>query len=178
MRWKERLVAAEKFFIPAFFGLAAFLFMTCGTSLLFLNTTESLPRGLYLMIPSTSIRCGDYAVYEIPDSVRQLCMERNYHPAKDGKPILFLKRVGALPGDLYEVRQDFSFLIEGKLVGKVEKVDSKGRIMPIQFGMHIVPEGEFLPCGIPSNSLDGRYTGPVPLENIRARAVPIFTEFP
>lgn len=143
-------------------------------SVAFLNVSQSLPRGLYLMIPGDSYRVGDLVVYEPTEEVKDLCMERGY---SNTPPKRFLKRIAALEGDLYGTDERMRFYIQGKSLLDTAQVDSKGQAMPVYFGENIVPEGEFLPLGTSRNSLDGRYTGTVPLKNIKSRAVPVLVEW-
>ena len=37
----------------------------------YLNTTSSLPKGLYMKIPSAKCRHGDYIVYEPTDDIKK-----------------------------------------------------------------------------------------------------------
>ena len=56
--------------------------------------------------------------------------------------------------------------------------DNQGRKMPVKEGVFIVGEKEFLPIGEDEHSFDGRYTGTVPLANIKSRVIPLITKFP
>lgn len=173
---KKPLFKKNRLFIPIICGLAAAMFMISAPSVFFLNLTPSLPRGLYLRIPATSVRKGDLVVYTVPDDVHQLCREREY--GVEGYDIsLFLKKVGGMPGDLYGVDANLVFRVNGKSLGNVKLTDTAGREMPVKRGVHVVPEGQFLPVAPPDNSLDGRYIGTVSQDMIVARAIPFITEF-
>lgn len=130
-----------------------------------------MPLGLYLAIPGMSLRRGDIVVYDPPEKARALILARNYG---DGKIHPFIKQVGALPGDVYCIMDD-SFLVNGEEKGTVLRFDSQGNPMPVEDGIHMVREGTFLPLGDKTNSLDGRYTGTVPLDSIKTRVVPFVT---
>ncbi|ERL03182.1 putative conjugative transfer signal peptidase TraF [Mitsuokella sp. oral taxon 131 str. W9106] len=139
------------------------------------NETASLPRGFYLRIPARQIERGDIVVYQPPDAVRAISDARGYASRPNA---LFLKRVGAVAGDTYRISANGDhalFAINGAYKGQVQDVDSKGRPLP-QLARdvdHVVPDGAFLPLAESPRSFDGRYTGPVPLANIKEVVVPL-----
>ena len=63
----------------------------------------------------------------------------------------------------------------GRYIGQAYPQDQEGRPMPEIRGSFLVPEEEFLPIGTNPRSFDGRYTGTVPLKNIKARVIPLIT---
>ena len=141
--------------------------------LVFLNVTASLPRGLYIRIPSWSLQKGDYVVYAPTPQTEELLRDRGWI-GKDG---FLLKKIGALAQESYTVNpatQQFS--ISGKYIGQAFDADREGNRVPVEYGEHIVPRGSFLPIGTAPRSFDGRYTGTVRLENIRAKVIPLITE--
>ena len=148
------------------------LFINFAPKLIYVNTTRSLPLGLYLAIPGKNLRYGDIVVYDPPQKVRELIRERKY----GSEDAHFLKHIGGMPGDIYGVAED-KFIAHGELKGTVQRQDNAGNPMPVMDGLHIVPEGEFLPIGEKTNSLDGRYMGTVPIDSIITRVVPIATEW-
>jgi len=148
------------------------LFINFAPKIIYINITKSLPLGIYMAIPGMNIRRGDIVVYEPPTRVYTFMKERNYGKGNEQ----FLKRVGAMAGDSYGV-MDGVLLINGQEKGLIKEYDSSGNPMPVMTGLHIVPEGQFLPLGDQVNSLDGRYTGPVPVGKIITRVVPVLTEW-
>lgn len=148
------------------------LFINCAPKIIYVNITRSLPLGIYLAIPGMNIRRGDIVVYEPPTTVYTFMKEREYGIGNEQ----FLKRVGAIAGDSYGVI-DGVLLINGEKKGLIKEFDSSGNPMPVMIGPHVVPEGQFLPLGDQVNSLDGRYTGPVPVGRIITRVVPVLTEW-
>ena len=158
-----------------FAGIAAFfLCQHILPNILYFNVSPSLPRGIYLAIPGSMYRTGDLVVYEPPDDVRAFCMDRGYMTEE----MLFVKYIAAMPRDVYQVNQDdHKFTVNEKYLGIAEAYDNVGRTMPKQYGSHIVPDGEFLPYTGATHSLDGRYTGTVPLSKIKTRLVPLLTEW-
>ena len=138
-------------------------------NVLFYNTTASMPIGYYLRIPCTRFSSGDIVAYEPTDEVRQFALERGY----TDKDICLLKRIGALEGDSYQAA-DGSFYVNGQYRGPVAVEDSNGEPLPqLPPGKQVVPAGEFLPLADVTRSFDGRYTGTVPLANIRGRVIPL-----
>lgn len=142
-------------------------------ALFFFNETASLPRGIYLKIPAWDFKEGDYVVYQPPAEVRVIAERRGWLKDKE----LFLKKIGALEGTDYRINpHDGHFYIREKYVGNVFASDRDGQAMPTHYGRFVVPMGSFLPVGTAPRSFDGRYTGTVPMENIRAKVVPLLTE--
>lgn len=140
----------------------------------FWNRTASLPLGLYVRVPDflhDSVQRGDYVVYEPSPETVSVGVERGWMH----EDTIFLKKVGALAGDRYDVSPDLQFTIEGEPCGIVYLEDSHGRPMPLHIGSYTVPEEMFLPVGTAPKSFDGRYTGPVPVENIKGVVLPFLT---
>ena len=140
--------------------------------MVYFNKTRSLPLGLYVVIPGKNYRHGDIVVYRITEDVRQMMVERGYGSGDE----TFLKHIGGLPGDRYCVFDEV-ILVNGEKRGDIQRYDRQGNPMPVMDGVHFVEAGHFLPLGEKTNSLDGRYTGTVPMENIVTRVVPFITEW-
>ena len=141
--------------------------------ILFYNETASLLRGIYLRVPAVQIERGDIVVYDPPKDVLDFAVRRGYTIHKDAR---FLKRVGAIAGDVYSVETQGRFYINGVYMGQIKETDHFGHILPqLGRGEYIVPCGAFLPLADAADSFDGRYTGTVPLTSIRAVVIPVFT---
>ena len=162
------------------FAILALLADICGwqmpqQDILFYNATASLPRGIYLRIPATKIERGDIVVYDPPEEVIDLSFQRGYVQHTDTR---FLKRVGAIAGDVYSIGDQGSFCINGVYIGDVRKLDSSDRPLPqLTQGDYVVPDGAFLPIADTTRSFDGRYTGTVSLARIRAVVIPVLTRW-
>ena len=160
------------------FTLLAVVVDVCRLSLprqdvLFYNATESLPRGFYLRIPAAQIQRGDLVVYDPPPEVLSLALERGYAQSHE---VRFLKRVGAVAGDVYAIRAHGAFWINEVYIGETRQTDSRGRFLPqLPSGEYTVTDGAFLPVGETTRSFDGRYTGIVPLTAVRAVVIPLWT---
>lgn len=162
------------------FAILALLAGICGwqmpqQDILFYNATASLPRGIYLRIPAATIERGDIVVYDPPETVLDFAVQRGYTQHKD---VRFLKRVGALAGDVYSIGEHGVFCINGAYIGEVRGLDSKDRPLPqLAQGDYVVSDGMFLPIADTTRSFDGRYTGTVPITRIRAVVIPVFTQW-
>ena len=162
------------------FAILALLVDICGwqmpqQNILFYNVTASLPRGIYLCIPATKIERGDIIVYDPPKEVIDFSFQRGYVQHTDAR---FLKRVGAIAGDMYSIGEQGSFCINGVYIGEVRKLDSQNRPLPqLEQGDYVVPDGAFLPIADTTHSFDGRYTGTVSLGQIRAVVIPVLTRW-
>lgn len=138
------------------------------------NETPSMPRGIYVAVPGKA-EAGDIVIYDPPETVRLLCKARGYGGFATRDHVRLLKRIGAVAGDTYEVTQEGQFFARGQYIGQAAEADSEGRPLPqLPAGKQLtVSDDSFLPVADAANSLDGRYTGEVPMKNIRTRVVAI-----
>ena len=138
----------------------------------YVNVTESLPRGLYMRVPSENFKVGDYIVYEPSAEVKNLIVKNGWGSGKQD----FLKKVGAVEGEKYKISTDtLSFEIEGKYIGRVFETDNKGNELPKLRGEFEVPQGYILPIATNERSFDGRYSGVISVSQIKAKVMPILT---
>ena len=138
----------------------------------YLNVTSSLPQGLYVRVPSKEFCRGDYIVYEPPEEVKELIIKNGWGNGKHD----FLKKVGAVAGEKYSVNtKTLIFEISGKYVGQVYETDNVGNELPKLRGEYEVPKGYVLPVATSARSFDGRYSGAIPENRIKAKVLPIFT---
>lgn len=140
--------------------------------LLVWNASASAPIGLYLVLPGQRVMRGDMVLAQTPETVRSLAIRRGYLSA--GVPLV--KQVAALGGD--EVCGFWHFVsINGELVGPRLEEDQQGRPLPAWNECRTLRAEElFLLMPEVPNSFDGRYFGPVPVENIIGRLVPLWTD--
>lgn len=148
-------------------GLVAVAYATglaidaCGHALV-VNTSPSMPSGVYWITRDAPMERGRIVLFAPPDGVRELIYGRGWLPA--GMPLL--KTVGGLAGDTYCVR-DGRFVVDGVDVGPVFSADSQGLPVPQIVGCRRVGEGEFLPVASTlDRSFDGRYFGAVSVHNV------------
>lgn len=136
-----------------------------------LNTTSSLPRGLYLLRPARSPARGDIVAFAIPESFRALVSEDGHLPLS----YRLLKQLVAVPGDQVCV-DDASFVVNWMLISRVAHEDSRGRLLPpAHLYCDTVPPGVGFVATEATTSLDSRFFGPVPLGQLTV-AQPIWTQ--
>ncbi len=135
------------------------------------NYSASFPVGWYVILPEKDYRMGDLVIFDLPEDARKLALERRWIKEND----VLLKRIGAVENMKYEVTRGRQFVVNGKLIGCAQPVDSAWRKMPRHEGKYTVPKGEFLPVSDAENSYDGRYYGTVPIANIRCKVLPFLT---
>jgi signal peptidase I len=135
--------------------------------------SEHFDTPLYRLLPYRPIRRGDVVVFKFP-----------VDPRRD-----FIKRCVAVAGDTVEIREK-ELLINGELQNEPYAVHKKDVVFPNSssvppslrardnFGPYTVPPGTVFCLGDNrDNSHDSRFWGPVPLQNIKGRAVLIYWSF-
>lgn len=135
------------------------------------NASASISIGLYRVEPATSIAVTDLVIVMPPDALAAFLAERGYLP----KGVPLLKRVFALRGD--RVCREGRFIIAyGGRYAVARAHDSRGRPLPIWQGCRVLTEGEafFMNWDAP-DSFDSRYFGPLPINSIVGRAIPVWT---
>ena len=138
----------------------------------YVNVTSSLPKGLYVRIPSGEFQREDYIVYEPSEEVKAIIVKNGWGDGKHD----FLKKVGGIAGDKYSIDADtLIFEIGGKYIGQVYETDNAGNELPKLRGKFEVPNGYVLPVATSARSFDGRYSGVISERQIKARVVPILT---
>lgn len=129
---------------------------------LVVNTSPSMPSGVYWITRAAPMERGSVVLFAPPDGVRELIYGRGWLPS--GMPLL--KIVGGLAGDTYCVR-DSRFVVAGDDIGPVFPRDSQGLPVPQLVGCRRVGVDEFLPVASTlDRSFDGRYMGVVSMRNV------------
>jgi conjugative transfer signal peptidase TraF len=129
---------------------------------LVVNTSPSMPSGVYWITRDAPMERGSVVLFAPPDGVRELIYGRGWLP--EGMPLL--KTVGGLAGDTYCVRNG-RFVVAGDDVGPVFARDSQGLSVPQIIGCRRVGAGEFLPVAMTlDRSFDARYFGAVSVRNV------------
>ena len=140
------------------------------SSVLLFNPSASAPRGWYLQVPPHAIAPDDYVVTDLPPKVRTLAAARGYLPST----VPLLKRVGATAGTHVCARGDLLFVNHIAAVS-IRSHDSRGRPMQKWEGCRVLRVGEILVLSPgAAASFDSRYFGPLAIELVRGKAIPLW----
>jgi conjugative transfer signal peptidase TraF len=158
-------------------GICVGVFAVCGLIGLRINSSPSLPIGLYLTSTGDRANLVEFCPAEPFSS---LAIERGYRDpgdCRDGAAPL-LKPVVAKSGDVvdYSVR---GISVNGNLLSNTAPipVDTRGRALtPWAFGRYVVQPGTvWVASSFHPRSFDSRYFGPVPASAIRDHVQPLLT---
>lgn len=121
----------------------------------FFNDSRSAPIGIYVKTCDQRLSYGDYVNVRLPVNIPALHVDTN---------TLLLKRITGFPGDPYIVTKD-------KLIihGQSYPIANYSYLPHLAPGKYTVPEGQILFINPPPISMDGRYLGPIPMENIEEK---------
>jgi conjugative transfer signal peptidase TraF len=130
------------------------------------NVSESVPLGLYVVTTNTPIRRGTVVAVAPPPTLARFMAERGYL----GIDAPMLKTVAALYGDKV-CRRGVRISVNGSVIARAKKRDSKGRDLPVWRGCHRLLQGEiFLVNSGAADSMDGRYFGVLPRAAVIGKA--------
>ncbi len=127
-------------------GFATLANMLVG-KLFYINSTDSAPRGIYLISINQNLHYGDYVIVALPVDVPKLHVEKGF---------LLLKQVRGFPGDEYLVSDDAL-----ELCGKAYKIFQQEGLPQLETGERQVPDNEMLLLNDREISFDSRYLGPI-----------------
>jgi conjugative transfer signal peptidase TraF len=137
--------------------------------LLVWNASASAPIGLYSVRSPARPARGDMVIAWAPRAARRLAARRHYLPAN----VPLVKRVAALPGD--EICATGAVLrVRGRIAARRLRRDARGRVMRWWRGCGRLAPGMVLLINPARASFDGRYFGPVPMENLIGKATPVW----
>jgi len=156
------------------FGTAVLLLSTVGgaTPHYIWNASNSVPIGLYRLQPATTLTVTELVAVQPPDLLAAFLDLNGYLPI--GVPML--KRVLALPGQTV-CRRGLTIAVDGIDFGQAQERDRRGRRLPVWDGCRLIPDGDIFVMNWQSTeSLDGRYFGPLPASAVIGRAVPVWTD--
>lgn len=148
------------------------------------NTTPSLPRGLYVAAPlgTKTLRRGDW-VAACPDTAAVRRLGRYWTNGRCPGGLLrpsgvrpLAKPIGGVPGDTVLVERSGVSINGVRLPNSTPlERDRAGRPVAPQYGVHVLRENEYwLHSGRVAASIDSRYTGPV--RDVRERIQPLWVE--
>lgn len=143
-------------------------------------TDSAAPAGLYRIVRGVSIERGELVGACLPTSIAQEGLARGYLRKGDcpggAEPVA--KIIGALPGDVLEVRPGW-VSVDGEMFANsaVAARDSIDRpLSHVPWGRRQVAQGEVWMFGFHNvRSWDARYFGPVPLSGVQGVLKPILT---
>jgi conjugative transfer signal peptidase TraF len=173
---KRRVVAGIAGAALAVFGLLA----ACRSAGIWINTTDSMPLGVWRQTPRLAARPGDVVLLCLPaNAVTELGQARGYiapGSCPTGQETV-LKPIAAGAGDTVAVSPD-GISVNGRAIANSGQLahDSRGRPLPhVAAGRYRVPAGEFWLVS-PHNprSFDSRYFGPVSAGLVRSTVRPVW----
>lgn len=136
------------------------------------NVSASVPTGLYAIHGRASLHVGERVAVEPPPTLRALLAERGYLPT--GVPLL--KRIAAVSGQRV-CRLGREVSIDGQFVGAARARDSRGRLLPVWAGCHVLRSGElFVMNPAAPDSFDSRYFRVLRSADVVGRAAPVWTD--
>ena len=146
---------------------------TVPTSLkLIWNVSASVPVGLYSLHPADALEITDLVAVMPPPPLAAFLIARGY--IGEGTPLL--KRVMGLPGQDV-CRLGNAITVDRLPLGEALPRDRLGRDLPVWQGCRRIAPGHlFLMNPDVSDSLDGRYFGPISSTSVIGRAMPLLTD--
>ena len=136
------------------------------------NASASVPIGFYTISPADRIEVPDLVAVLPPEPIASFMVQRGY-VARD---VPLLKHVLGLPGQRV-CRDGRAITVDSVPLGEARDRDSQGRDLPVWQGCRVIAEGEVFLMNLDvSDSLDGRYFGPLPASAVIGRATPLFTD--
>ncbi|MGA7540694.1 MAG: S26 family signal peptidase [Steroidobacteraceae bacterium] len=135
------------------------------------NSSPSVARGWYLMVPASRLEDGMLVVAGIPAAAARIAAERDYLPIT----VPVVKRIAAQDGE-HVCEHSRILSIDGRPVARALVADSAGRPLPAWSGCRNLATGEYLLLGDGRpDSYDSRYFGAVTASAILGRAIPLWT---
>jgi conjugative transfer signal peptidase TraF len=136
------------------------------------NATASTPIGLYALRPTVRLHAMELVAIAPPKPIATFLANSGFLPEGG----LLLKHVLALAGQTV-CRFDRHITIDGNDAGEAKERDHLSRPLPVWSGCQTLqPDEVFLMNPSVSDSLDGRYFGPLPITSIIGRAMPLWTD--
>jgi conjugative transfer signal peptidase TraF len=134
------------------------------------NASASVPVGLYAVDTIIGVHAGDLVVVRPPESLARFLDDGGYLPR--GVPLL--KHVAAVAGQTV-CRIGRSVTVDANEMGEARERDSRNRALPVWEGCRVIGQDEvFLMNPRSTDSLDGRYFGPLAAASIVGRAIPLW----
>lgn len=133
------------------------------------NASTSVPKGWYRINAASPFKPGDWVLVRLPANASTLAMQRGYLPTT----VPLLKPVAAVAPQRVCVEQQ-NVIVDGKVVAKQLRHDRLGRPLPAWHACRRLSEDELLLLSTSSaESFDSRYFGPVRINAVIGRALPL-----
>ncbi len=164
------------FFLSLIFLSSGFL--NKSFKLLYINTSNSLPQGLYLNLPVFELKKNDLVLICLNEEMAKFAKERNY--IKKGDCPLNTaplgKKITGIFNDKVIFKKDFILVNNIKIKNSKPLLkDSLGRNLPKILGEILIKKGEYLLLNEVNDSFDSRYFGTISTSNIKGKLIPVFT---
>jgi conjugative transfer signal peptidase TraF len=182
LRFPERLTIPVRIARHAALGALGLMALgfVCFAAGLRINTTKSIPIGLY-RITDVPVAKGEYVIFCPPQSaVFEEAWERGYIGAGfcPGGYGFLMKRVAALVGDVVTSTEE-GMSVNGTLLPASAplEADKAGRVLSdYQLSDYVLKESEILLMSdVSATSFDGRYFGLVNLPQMKGVILPVIT---
>ncbi len=134
------------------------------------NASPSVPIGLYQVVRQP-VNAGVLAVIKLPTAIAALAEERGYLQ----RHAYLLKPIIASTGDRV-CRNGRVVTINARVVAVARSVDDAGRALPSWHGCGRLRDDEMFVLATHFGSFDGRYFGPLNIDTVVGRALPLWTK--
>ncbi|OPZ00042.1 S26 family signal peptidase [Bradyrhizobium sacchari] len=136
------------------------------------NASQSVPIGLYRLQETGRLNVTELLAVRVPEPLSSFLDLNGYLPA--GVPML--KRVAALPGQTV-CRTGLTISVDNIEMGEARERDGRGRPLPVWQGCLAIPLDQvFLMNWQSTDSLDGRYFGPIARSAVIGQAIAVWTK--
>jgi len=133
------------------------------------QATNSMPRGLYLIMPVKSIARGDIVVFYPPITIRDFLKQQHWLPYSG----MIMKYALGLPGDYVCRRKDELWINKRKVAHIYYKTSSNLALPQQKFCGKLAENQYFLISLFVPNSFDSRYFGAIERKYISGKAISI-----
>lgn len=132
------------------------------------NTTASAPQGIYEVQQPRALTVGDWAVVRPDTRLSNWLSASGYLPS--GVPLL--KQVAAVQGQTV-CRKGAVVTIDGRAAARARPMDHRQRPLPVWGGCLRLDARRVFLLNASPDSLDGRYFGATPVQEVVGRARPL-----
>lgn len=128
----------------------------CGP-LIWQNLTDSGPHGLYIYAPFQRLQRNDWCVIDLPQDIPALNVKKGHK---------LIKQVRGISNEPYYVRSTL-FIVHHRMY----PIANADYLPHLEEGRYEVPADSYLFINDSDLSLDSRYLGPIPADNINCKVL-------